>query len=131
MDNNPLTYVLESKLGASQIQWLSELPLLNFVIKYQTGHSNRATDVLSHCPFSPSCDDSLSESKANSDEVISYSSICEAVDVCLNSTKIPEDLKLEAQNISCAIEPIIGTEDKDEIVSNLNAVFIFYQVTPE
>ena len=25
MDNNPLTYVQESKLGASQIQWLSEL----------------------------------------------------------------------------------------------------------
>ena len=35
MDNNPLTYVLESKLGASQIQWLHELALFNFVIKYQ------------------------------------------------------------------------------------------------
>ena len=37
MDNNPLTYVMESKLGASQIQWLSELALFDFVIKYQTG----------------------------------------------------------------------------------------------
>ena len=36
-DNNLLTYVMESKLGASQIQWLSELALFNFVIKYQTG----------------------------------------------------------------------------------------------
>ena len=36
-DNNPLTYVMESKLGASQIWWLSELALFNFVIKYQTG----------------------------------------------------------------------------------------------
>ena len=34
MDNNPLAYVLESKLGASQIQWLSELALFNFTIKY-------------------------------------------------------------------------------------------------
>ena len=36
-DNNPLAYVMESKLGASQIRWLSELALFNFVIKYQTG----------------------------------------------------------------------------------------------
>ena len=36
-DNNLLAYVMESKLGASQIQWLSELALFNFVIKYQTG----------------------------------------------------------------------------------------------
>ena len=36
-DNNPLAYVMGSKLGASQIWWLSELALLNFVIKYQTG----------------------------------------------------------------------------------------------
>ena len=69
MDNNPPVYVLESKLGALQIWWLSELALFNFVIKYQTGHSNRPTDVLSHHPFNPSCNDSFSKSKANSDEV--------------------------------------------------------------
>ena len=34
MDNNPLAYVMESKLGVSQIQWLSELALFNFVTKY-------------------------------------------------------------------------------------------------
>ena len=33
-DNNPLTYIMESKLGASQIRWLSELALFDFVIKY-------------------------------------------------------------------------------------------------
>ena len=33
-DNNPLTYVQESKLGASQIRWLSELALFDFTIKY-------------------------------------------------------------------------------------------------
>ena len=36
-DNNPLAYIMESKLGASQIQWLGELALFDFVIKYQTG----------------------------------------------------------------------------------------------
>ena len=54
-DNNLLAYVQESKLGASQIRWLSELVLFNFTIKYQTGHSNRAADALSYHPFNPSC----------------------------------------------------------------------------
>ena len=34
MGNNPLAYVRESKLDASQIWWLSELALLDFTIHY-------------------------------------------------------------------------------------------------
>ena len=34
MDNSPLAYVRESKLGASQIGWLSELALFDFTIHY-------------------------------------------------------------------------------------------------
>ena len=123
---------MESKLGASQIQWLSELALFDFVIKYRTGRSNRAADALSRCPFNPSCDDSFAESEADSDEceVISYSSVCEAVDLCINSTKIPEDLKQQVQDISCAI---MKEEDinENEIVSNINAVSTFEHVTPK
>ena len=33
-DNSPLAYVRESKLGASQIQWLNELALFDFTIHY-------------------------------------------------------------------------------------------------
>ena len=132
MDNNPLAYVMESKLGASQIRWLSKLALFNFVIKYRTGRSNRATDALSCHPFNPTCDKSFTESEANSDEceVISYSSVCEAVDLCLNSTKIPEDLKQGVQDISCAI---MEEDDmnENEIVSSLNAVSTFEHVTPK
>ena len=131
-DNNLLTYIMESKLGASQIQWLSELALFNFVIKYQTGQSNRATYALSCHPFNPTYDDSFSESKANSDEckVISYSLVCEAVDLCLNNIKIPKDLKQGVQDISCAI---MEGEDmsEDKIVSSLNAVSTFKHVTPK
>ena len=104
--------------------------LFDFVIKYQTGQSNRATDALSCHPFNPSCDDSFSESKADSDEceVISYSLVCEAVDLCLNSTKIPKDLKQGVQDISCAI---MEEEDmnENEIVSSLNAVSTFEHIT--
>ena len=74
----------------------------------------------------------LLQSKADSEEfeVISYSSVYQAVDLCLNSIKIPKDLKQEAQNISCAI---MEQEDENEntIVSSLNAVSTFKHVTPE
>ena len=33
-DNIPLAHVRESKLGASEIQWLSELAFFNFIIHY-------------------------------------------------------------------------------------------------
>ena len=132
MDNNLLTYVMESKLGTSQIWWLSELALFNFVIKYQTGHSNRATDALSHHPFNLTCNNSFTKSEADSEEfeVISYSSVCEAVYLCLNSTKIPKDLKQEVQNISCAIMEEEGINE-NKIVSSLNAVSTFEHATPE
>ena len=75
----------------------------------------------------------MSESEADSDEVkvISWSLVSEAVDLCLNSTKILEDLKQEAHDISCAVQPIIEEEGKDETVSTLLAVSIFEQVTSE
>ena len=47
MDNNPLTYVCTSRLGASQICWLSNLMLFNFDIKLHAGKSNQAADALS------------------------------------------------------------------------------------
>ena len=67
----------------------------------------------------------MSETDSDEVEVISYSSVCEALDQCLNSTKLPHDLKQEAHNISCAVQSIIEEEDKDEMVSTLNAVSIF------
>ena len=146
MDNNLLTYVQESKLGASQIWWLNELALFNFTIKYQTGHTNRATDALSHCPFNSSCDSKSKMADSDEVEVISYSStydevetipyslVCETLDQCLNGSKIPEDLKQEAQGISCVVQSLVEEEDKQEIeetVSIVDAVSIFGKVTLE
>ena len=53
-DNNPLAYIQTSKLGASQIHWLSELALFDFNIIYRSGKTNQATDALSRCP-EPNC----------------------------------------------------------------------------
>ena len=119
MDKNLLAYVQESKLGASQIQWISELVLFDFTIKYQTGHSNRAADALSCCPFNPSCNFNTESTDSDEIEVISYSAVCdgvetityllvcEALDQCLNGSKIPEVLKQEAQEISCAVQSMV------------------------
>ena len=49
-DNNPLCYIKSSKLGATQIRWLSELALYDFDIIYHTGKSNLVTDALSRRP---------------------------------------------------------------------------------
>ena len=104
--------------------------MFDFTIKYQTGHSNKDADAFSCHPFNPSCN---SESKADSNEVevISYSLVCEAIDQCLNGSKIPKDLKQKAQVISCVVQSIVEEDDKEEIVSTVNAVSIFGKVTPE
>ena len=148
-DNNPLAYVQESKLGALQIRWLSELALFDFTIKYQTGHSNRAADTLSPHPFNPSCNFDTESTDSDEVEVISYSATCnevgtipylvvrEALDKSLNGSKIPEVLKQEAQDISCAVQSIVEEEyeqyeeELKEIVSKVNAVSVFGKVSPE
>ena len=63
--------------------------------------------------------------------------VCEALDQCLNGSKIPEVLKQEAQDISCAVQTIVEKEDKlyeeelKEVVSKINAVSIFGNISPE
>ena len=54
----------------------------------------------------------------------------EAVDLCLNSTKIPKDLKQEVKNISCAIMEVEEINE-DKIVSSLNVFSIFEHVKPK
>ena len=123
--------------------------MFDFTIKYRTGRSNRATDTLSHRPFNPSCDFNTESTDSDEVEVISYSAtcnevetipysvVCEALDQCLNGSKIPEVLKQEAQDISCVVQSIVEEEDIQneeelkEIVSQVNAVTVFGKVSPE
>ena len=123
--------------------------MFDFTIKYQTGHSNRAADALSHCPFNPSCNFDTESTDSNEVEVLSYSAtcngvetipyllVCEALDQCLNGSKIPEVLKQEAKDISCVVQLIVEKEyqqyeeELKEIVSEVNAVSVFGKVSPE
>ena len=123
--------------------------MFDFTIKYQTGHSNRAADALSRRPFNPSCNFETESTDSDEVEVISYSAtsnevetipysvVCEALDQCLNGSKITEVLKQEAQDISCVVQTIVEEEDKlykeelKEVVSKINAVSIFGNISPE
>ena len=49
-DNNPLTYVQTSTLGAALICWPSELAVFDFNIIYRSGRTNKAADASSQCP---------------------------------------------------------------------------------
>ena len=64
-DNNPLTYICTSCLGAAQIFWLSNLALFDFEIKCRARKSNQAADAVSQQPVNPN---SSSESSDDDEE---------------------------------------------------------------
>ena len=107
------------------------MALFDFTIHYRTGRSNRAADVLNRRPHTGEETNQERGSDCNEVEVISYSLVCEVVDEYLNTTKVPDDLKKEAQTFSCAIQPIMEEEDAEEIKGMLHSVSVLNQVTPE
>ena len=132
-DNNPLTYVCMSRLGASQICWLSDLALFDFEIKYRAGKSNQAADMLSRCP---SNSDSLSESSDDDEEweTVSYGIVCQILDHHLNSTKLPYNLRHEVQTnlteVSMANKSL-GLSNADLINVQVHEVKLFDTILPK
>ena len=101
-DNNPLAYVQTSKLGVSQIHWLSELALFNFNIIYRSGKNNQAADALSQHP-EPNC--KLENDSDSEDPVmLSYATMCNTIKPVLGDTKITFNIKKKAQAMSNLLE---------------------------
>ena len=101
-DNNPLAYIQTSKLGVSQIRWLSELALFDFNIIYRSGKFNQATDTLSQCP-EPNCkleSDNDSDNDSSNPVVLSYATICDIIKLVLGDTKILLNIKKKVQAAS-------------------------------
>ena len=109
-DNNPLTYVHTSCLGAAQICWLSDLALFDFDLKYRAGKSNQVANALSQQPNNP---ESSSESSDDEEEweTIMYSMVCQILDYRLDSTKLPYHVKHEVQtNIAWMLKGLINSK---------------------
>ena len=131
-DNNPLTYVRTSQLGASQIRWLSDLMLFDFEIKYRVGKTNQAADALSRQPSNP---DSASESSEGEDEweAISYDMVCQILDYHLGSSKIPCQIKHEVQVNTTDVSEAnssIGIKIPNVVDAQLNQVKLFHSIPP-
>ena len=130
-DNKPLAYVQTSKLGASQIHWLSELALFDFNIIYRSGKTNQGTDALSW-HREPKCK-LESNSDGNSDDpvMLSYATICKIIELVLGDIKISLEIKNEAQSASNLLEGMKNVP-KFYAVPNLtvqtSAVSVFDQV---
>ena len=94
IDNIPLANARKGNLSTSQIQWLSKLALFDFAIKYRRDKSRKATYALSQCQLR-SDSSIVSDSDSNEIEVVSYS-VCNIVNWHLVTTKVSNDLKMEA-----------------------------------
>ena len=132
-DNNPLTYVRTSCLGAAQIRWLSDLTLFDFEIKYRAGKTNQAADALSRQPGNP---DSSSESSDGEEEwdTISYEMVCQILDHHLNSAKLPYHVKHEIQTNIADVEMANSTiklPSTNIINAQLQEVKLFSSIMPE
>ena len=132
-DNNPLTYMCTSHLGAAQIRWLSDLALFDFEIKYRAGKSNQAADTLSRHPSNP---DSPSESSDDDEEweTVSYGMVCQIIDHHLGSTKLPYNLRYEVQSNVAEVDVAnqsLGFSNLDLINVQLREVKLFDTITPK
>ena len=128
-DNNPLAYVQTSKLGVSQIHWLSKLALFDFNIIYRSGKTNQAANALSW-HLEPNCE---LETDRDSDDpiVLSYATICNIIEPVLGDTKIPFNIKKEAQ----AASNLLGGENNvpefhavSDLTVHTSAVSVFDQM---
>ena len=78
-----------SRLGASQIHWLSELALFDFSIIYRMGRNRKAADALSQHPELNCKLESDSDTDSEDPVVLSDATICDIIKPTLGDTKNP------------------------------------------
>ena len=122
-NNNQLAYVKESKLGAAQIRWLSELALFDFDIKYRSGKLNQAADTLSRHPMTDN--EILSDSESDGYKTISYTVMCNELSEIIKGEKLP----LETQKSSSSRDHSASTR-KEKINVHREMVDVLSRVTP-
>ena len=126
-DNNPIVHIQNSKLGAAQIRWISELALYDFDIVYRTGRSNNVADALSRRPADSGSDNEVTDEEEEW-TAISYQTVCETLDIPLGGTKLSLELRARLQTVDTAhVE--LGEAEPIEVTTNY--VSVFNTVLPE
>ena len=138
-NNNPLCYIWSSKLGATQIRWLSELAFYDFDIVYRTGKSNLVADALSRRPevekemerevVSDNDDEwiAVSYQVEESSGYISSAEFNQAISELVGGTKIDKKLKDRIHAVDLAKEKMEG--NNIEVATGM--VRLFDNVTPK
>ena len=138
-DNNPLCYIHSSKLGATQIRWLSELVLYDFDIVYRTGKSNLVTDALSprlevekEIEKEVVSDDddewiTISYQVEETSGHISSAEFNQAISELIGGTKIDKKLKKRIHAVDLAKEKLDGSNI--EIATGM--IGLFNNITPK
>ena len=125
-----------SKIGVSQICWLSEVALFDFNIVYRLGRTNKAADDLSQHPVESNCKLEIeSDTDSKDPVVVSYATICDIIKPVLGDTKIPFVVKKEAQEISNTLkgeisENVPELHEVPDLTNQTSAVSVFDQVSP-
>ena len=138
-DNNPLCYIQSSKLGATQILWLSELALYDFNIVYGTGKSNLVVDAVS---CRPEVEKEMEKEVVSNDDdewiamlyqveqpsgYISLAEFNQAISKLVGGTKINKKLKDQIHAVDLAKEKVEG--NTIEIATGM--VGLFNSITPK
>ena len=124
-DNNPLSYIKTSKLGATEMRWVSDLSQFDFEIKYRSARANRNADALSRLSriFNEKTQSIKvpSEIQAVSASVKTFTTMISEISHTASTTTLPGIGHAE----------LGGLQDKDEDVGRAKAVFKQFEECPK
>ena len=107
-DNNPLSYIQTSNLGATELRWVAQLAQFNYEIKYCSGRCKANADALSRKTWHgepASAKVNTNYVKVEMTELIVDMTVMEA----LSSSAIPSEIQERHQVMMESIEDIMTT----------------------
>ena len=111
-DNNPLSYLMTSKVGATEMRWVSQLGQFNFDIKFRPGKHNRNADALSRLPGVESAGQSNIQISMFANDTALPQSLRQGISESITAVRVNQ---VEAQKISQAFKTF-PSNDKSDLI---------------
>ena len=123
-DNNPLSYIQTSKLGATELRWVAQLAQFDFSIKYRSGRLNANADALSRKTWHG--EPVISEGESQCEQVEMTELVVEQVMVeTLATSAIPIEIHNRPDMLIQSIEMRATTEPEGQELRHTGAVSPF------